>query len=436
MPKLELVKLKDITVPDRYRKDYGNIEELVENVKEKGILQPISLNANLELAAGGRRFVAATLAELTEIPAMIQDGNEELDRLEIELFENIFRKDMTWPEESALTEAINELYLSKHGKNWSGRKTAGVLGKSIGMVSENLLLSKAVKAMPELKKCKTRKDALKVIKKTVRNEEVKVAVKKQAEEMNHPNMDILRIADANFEIQDCFLGMEELDEYYKKNKIKSKINFVEVDPPYAIDLNEIKKQEGITDAELKIYKEISKEKYPSFLNRTCELIYRTTADNTWVIFWFGPTWFTEVKYALESAGFTVDDIPAIWVKGDKDSEGTGQTNQPSIYLARAYEPFFIARKGSPKIQQEGRSNIFYHKPVPPAQKYHPTQRPIELIQDIIDTFCYPTDITMIPFLGSGTTLLALYSRNMKGFGWELNKSNKDHFLLEVGKNAG
>lgn len=433
MPRLEIVKLKDIKVPDRYRKDYGDMKEFVENIKDKGILQPISLNADMKLAAGGRRYAGAAMAELDEIPAIIHESKEELDRLEIELFENIHRKDMTWHEEAELTEAINTLHINKHGKKWSGRKTAEVVGKSIGMVSENLTLAKAAKELPELKNCKTRKDALKVIKKTIQNAEVKRAVEEQKEKLGREDMDLVRIANANFRIENCFDAMEDLAKMYEENKTVPKTNFVEVDPPYAIDLAEIKKKEGITDARLEIYKEIDKAEYPNFLERLCKLIYRTTAENTWVIFWFGPTWVTETKKALLDAGFSVDDMWGTWVKGSEDSEGAGQTNQPSLYLARAYEPFFIARKGSPKIQKPGRSNVFYHKPVPSGQKYHPTQRPLSLIQDIIDTFCYPTDITMVPFLGSGTTLLALYTRNMSGFGWELNKHNKDYFLLEVEK---
>ena len=54
---LQNVKLTDIKISPRFRKNYGDIKELVTSVKEKGILQPISLNKNLELAAGGRRFM-------------------------------------------------------------------------------------------------------------------------------------------------------------------------------------------------------------------------------------------------------------------------------------------------------------------------------------------------------------------------------------------
>ena len=54
----------------------------------------------MELLAGGRRMAAATMAELKKIPALIRDqsamDNAAIDLREVELIENIFRKDFTW----------------------------------------------------------------------------------------------------------------------------------------------------------------------------------------------------------------------------------------------------------------------------------------------------------------------------------------------------
>jgi len=436
-----MVMLKDIKVSDRFRKDYGDMKEFVESVKSHGVIQPITLNRNLELCAGGRRYVAAAQVGLLEVPAIIRDTDEELDLREVELFENIHRKDMTWQEEVELTNAIDRLYKDKHGdagssKNstmWNNKKTADLLNKSTGYVSENIKLAQMVDAIPELKKVKNKSDALKMLKKMGRQEEVRVAAKEYQEEIKKSNISIHKIAHSNFRIGNCFNGMEETRKNYEENNTKSMISLVEVDPPYAIDLETVKKKGGMTNEELKLYKEISKENYPSFLERLCKSIYSVAAEQSWTVFWFGPTWFTEVKAALLDAGFKVDDIPGIWVKGAEGSDGAGQTNQPETYLGRAYEPFFIARKGNPKLRKPGRSNVFSYKPVPTSSKYHPTQRPLELMEDILETFAWPKQIVMVPFLGSGATLQAAYRQQMNGFGWELNESNKDHFLLEVKK---
>lgn len=427
------VDLKDIKVHPRYRKDYGELKDLVDSIKEKGVLQPISLNRNFELAAGGRRFAAAAMAGLTSIPCIIRDTEELIDRLEVELFENIHRKNMEWHEEVKLVKDISDLYQTKHGKKWTQRKTAALLNKSLGGVSDAIKMAQAIETIPELKNCKTQNDAVKVLKKADKHVEIQTARALQEEMLkkSEHGLDYVRMAKSNFQIGDAFAGLKDLQETYERNKSTSMISFIEVDPPYAIDLNEVKKKGNITPDELAIYKEISKENYPMWLVSLASAIYKVAAPNSWMVFWFGPTWFTEVKYALITAGWKVDDIPGVWVKGEEDSEGFGQTNQPNLYLGRCYEPFFICRKGDISLNKPGRSNVFNFKPVPSSKKYHPTQRPIELIEDILQTFVRPGAVVMVPFLGSGTTVQAAYRQDMSAFGWELNAHNKDEFLLMV-----
>ena len=96
--KLKHVRLEDITVEDRFREDLGNMDEMIESVKTKGIIQPLTVDSNMKLLAGGRRFAAATACGLPTIPVVVRDFVDEIDSLEIELIENIHRKDFTWAE--------------------------------------------------------------------------------------------------------------------------------------------------------------------------------------------------------------------------------------------------------------------------------------------------------------------------------------------------
>jgi site-specific DNA-methyltransferase (adenine-specific) len=116
----------------------------------------------------------------------------------------------------------------------------------------------------------------------------------------------------------------------------------------------------------------------------------------------------------------------IWVK-----PGTGQNMNPTIKLSNTYEMFFYASKGSPALNKAGRSNVFQHQTVPPAQKVHPTERPIELMKDIYETFSWSGSRILIPFLGSGNGILAANDLNMSPIGFELSKGYKDSFLVRV-----
>jgi DNA modification methylase len=75
-----------------------------------------------------------------------------------------------------------------------------------------------------------------------------------------------------------------------------------------------------------------------------------------------------------------------------------------------------------------------YKPVFSANKVHPTERPIELMQDILQTFGHMGANVLVPFLGSGNTLLAAANLNMKAFGFDLSPEYKSEYILKVGSN--
>jgi DNA modification methylase len=93
--------------------------------------------------------------------------------------------------------------------------------------------------------------------------------------------------------------------------------------------------------------------------------------------------------------------------------------------------FFYAWKGSPALNKAGRANTFNHSPVPPNQKIHPTERPLELMKDLYDTFAFTGSRVLIPFLGSGVGLIAADQLAMSPIGFELSKSYRDSFLVKL-----
>lgn len=438
MNQLANVAIKDITVGERYRKDYGNMNDLKESILAKGIIQPITVMKNLEgqgylLAAGGRRLQAATELGLLEVPTIIREYTDELDLREVELFENLYREDMSWIEQNNLTARIHQLMISKYGEydkgnpgGWSQSKTANLLDRSLGGVNRQLQMSKAIQMFPDLAKCETEDKAVRMFRKIKESVLVKSKVQEQRQAMSgNASGDelvtkFLKMADSNFRVGDVFEGLNQMVEL----NLSPPIALIEVDPPYGIDLQEKKKGDG--SASLDRYEEIEIEAYPDFLNKLIQDITLVSPKNARMIFWFGPSWQRQVYDTIKKHGWSVDPIPAIWYKG------SGQTNSPDMYLARTYEPFYICWRGEGiPIRQRGRANVFHYPPVPAAKKWHPTQRPVELMQEILRTFAWPSQIVMVPFLGSGATLLAAYREDMIGWGWELNKENKDKFMVMV-----
>lgn len=421
--KVQFVDIAKIHWQPRARQDLGPIEALTESIKEKGVLQPVTLRSDFLLLAGERRVTAAKAAGLTSVPALIRDTKgEEVDELEIELVENVFRKDFEWDEQAKLVARIDALCKAKNTE-WSTRKTAQLLGDSHPMnVVRALKLADAINALPQLAECATQDEALKMIKKIEENV-VTGELRKRQEEIAKEDFGLgrmLEVAKSDYRIGDALKGMAELPSSIPG------LAFIEVDPPYGIDLPDQKKQTDKTSS-VQTYKEVDAAEYQAFIEVVAEETYRVSARDAWMVFWYGPTHHSLVWAALDKAGWAVDKIPAIWWKR------IGQTNAPEYNLARTYEPFFICRKGQPVLNKRGRANVFDFVPDVGIKKYHPTQRPQKLMLEIIETFCLvtPQMKVMIPFLGSGATLRACYNYGIRGFGWDLNPEYRDKFLLAV-----
>lgn len=90
--------------PDQPRKALGDLRELTESVREKGVLEPllvrfIASEGCFYIISGERRYHAARAAGLREVPC-IEKTVDDAETLEIALIENIQRKDLTAFEEA------------------------------------------------------------------------------------------------------------------------------------------------------------------------------------------------------------------------------------------------------------------------------------------------------------------------------------------------
>jgi len=419
----------------RFRTNEDLDDEFLDSIREKGIIQPITIDQNKTLVAGGRRLAAALKLELTEIPYIQRQVDTELDLRECELIENLYRKDLTWIDNNNLVNKIHQLMEQKHGNNWSQRKTAEMLNKSVGGINRHLALNKAISHFPALAQCKTEDEAVKLFRKVSERAIVKDLVKQQAARVATPETATsaetaplpvgVRLASGardHYRIGDAIKGMQELAD----KGIVIPCQLVEIDPPYGIDLTSQKK--GEDNEGLGEYNEIESKDYDKFLFNTISLVAKVTPPNCRFIIWFGIEWYQYLRDILLTLDIKHDLIPGIWNKG------TGQTAAPDLYLGRAYETFIVAWKGDPiPIVKRGRSNVFNYPPEPYGNKYHPTQRPVALMQELLHTYAWPGSVILVPFLGSGATLRTAYQCGMSGFGWDLSEVYKEGFIAQIEK---
>lgn len=89
------IPIDSVTVPERVRKDLGDLQPLMDSLRRVGQLNPITVSPSYELIAGHRRLTAAANLGWKTIDAVVVTGLDEMRRLEMELEENIYRKDFT-----------------------------------------------------------------------------------------------------------------------------------------------------------------------------------------------------------------------------------------------------------------------------------------------------------------------------------------------------
>ena len=98
----------NLIIPNRYQPrqafNESRLDDLVNSIKEKGILQPITVRelpeGKFEIVAGERRFRASKVVGLERMPAYILDVKSNEDMLEMALIENIQREDLNPLEEA------------------------------------------------------------------------------------------------------------------------------------------------------------------------------------------------------------------------------------------------------------------------------------------------------------------------------------------------
>ena len=129
--------------------DQEKLEELADSIREHGVIQPLTVrklsSGYYQIIAGERRWRAARLAGLTEIPAVVIEADDRT-AMELAMIENLQREDLNPMEEAMGFHTLIETY------HMTQEEAAQSVGKSRSAVANALRLlglTPAVKAMVE-----------------------------------------------------------------------------------------------------------------------------------------------------------------------------------------------------------------------------------------------------------------------------------------------
>lgn len=179
-------------------------------------------------------------------------------------------------------------------------------------------------------------------------------------------------------------------------------SLIVTDPPYGVDYegganNEKKREKLKGDGDARLYDAFLKV---APVNGKCALYM-----------WHAGQRATAVYLAAENNGFSVRS-QIIWHKL-KAHYGAWMAQ-----YKQKHEPCIYCVKGSPEFIGATNEVTVWEYDQPSRNEYHPTEKPVELMQRAIGN--HPYDIVFDGFLGSGTTLVACQNLGRRGRGIEIS----------------
>src|SRR5205085_4870678 len=143
---LDITSIRPGRYQPRTRMDEQALAELAQSIRSQGLLQPLvvrPLNGGYELVAGERRWRAAQLAGLAQVPAVVREVPDEA-ALVMALIENIQREDLNPMEQATAVQRLIDEFKMTH------EQAADAVGRSRSATSNLLRLLKLARPVQEM----------------------------------------------------------------------------------------------------------------------------------------------------------------------------------------------------------------------------------------------------------------------------------------------
>ena len=381
---------------DRFRQDMGEIAKLGDSILKFGQLQAIGITRENELVWGGRRVAACIFAGIT-VDAVYNDEIDPLLLRELEIEENLQRKDFTPAEQSLAVQELHKLKQELYGiatpgvkdSGWTLEKTAESLGVSRGNVIESLQIAEMINMFPTLKTSKTKS-------------EIKATAKTMVK-LNSTLAGLAKHEEAS-KTQSNYKVFHQEAEHFLASQPSNKYEVFLSDPPYGINIQDnmmgvAGKTGGQNSSGFSF--DDSKEEMELSISFLAKELYRITTYNAQGWIFVAPEFFYPIRETFILAGWSAYIKPVIWIKNS-----SGQANQPSMYPGSCYEMILFLRKTDARLVVEGRPDWIQCTPIIGEAKLHPSEKPVPLLVELLDRISLPGQNLIDPFMGSGSSLEA------------------------------
>lgn len=468
------ISISEINIGSRIRQDLGDIDGMASSLSRVGQLQPIIINRDNLLIAGGRRLTAAKQLGWEHISATYRDTLNEAELREIELEENLKRKDLNWVEEVIGLERVFNLRQDKYGKAIRGPAAISTEKEGYGQpdaaeeftrsqssISLDLLLARAIREYPDIVDEKSKSSAFKRYRlwrettlrkeQAARNRDNDISVghgdvpdalagEEQANESTddasreRQPSDVRRarqpIRKISWKGKGSLYHADALDFLPRFVDAGGQVDCIVTDPPFGLGM--FKEGQTIGGGRLADNVGGMYDDDPHAIIEMLDKVFMWAAkalkpDGHAYIF-FHMTRYEEIYRMVRNHFGTCEETPLLWIK---NTPGIGDPNRTWVY---AYEPILWVNRGRSLIKPQAFNYLRYDS-VPANQRHHPMQKPAALLRHLISASCVPGEQVLDLFAGSGSTLVAAHQVGVRFIGVEkmeeFHRATTEHLAKEL-----
>lgn len=476
------IKLSDVKVTVRFRKEMGDIASLADSISRYGLVQPIVLTPDFTLVAGERRYRAHEHLKRETIDyVLVQDLPEEALR-EIELEENIRRKAMTWQE-----EALGVLHIYRvrkqqaalEGWKWGQQLAASMFGMAVGTVNYVLVVAKRLEEEQDLPPEKRRiwnfdsvseayrlgilmeqEDAAlarlaELAKTRVNTAEQQKALDFIVKEVKSVEVRPDALAEIRARYEANKLNVEPFDVYWTKKQALAaeserviylstrlhqddclnymlanlgRFDHIITDPPYGIDLENLNQQNqhgGMVDLD-RVEATHQVDQNVEQLAKFFQAAWGCTKDKACVVVFGDMMQWQHMYDSAIKVGFSVQRWPIVWKKVNQSV----MNNCASYNTTKDYEIIMICRKPGATLATKMNTSFIEGSNVEVTKLTgHPFAKPFEVTRRLIELISVENQSILDPFAGGGSIVLEILKANRHAFGVEI-ETHQYNALLE------
>lgn len=473
--------IHEIQEVDRQRTEMGDIDGLAKSISRYGLIQPIVVNQHKVLIAGGRRLAACRKLNLVHVDVVFRETLNEEDLFELELEENVRRKDMRWQEHCLAIANVHKRRARAaglEGSTWSQQMTAELLGVSTGNVNYCLEIARHLAdASSPMWKCESFREAWRlrlrleedaVLAEIAKREQQQTATKEQIkadaevikEYEKMETADEVEYRHAKEKYESNPLNKEPFDEYWKERKAmlakraeaarssvylsnmifngdcipymceadhRGMFDAIVTDIPYGIEMDTLN-QDNFAHANIDtVEEEHDVEDNMQLMREFFPAAFACTKDSAFVVTWCDVMQWQFMYDLARKAGFEVQRWPITWIKTHACGNSMSQYN-----MTKNTEIAMVCRKPKTTLAKHtNQSTVTASNAEVKRALRHPFAKPYEVWHFILDAVTIEGQLILEPFAGSGSGVIAALQKKRRVIALEKQLGHYNNLLENV-----